>query len=89
MGVSRGLKNKLNYTVVNQKGEILSSGTIEGADRQTSAAIGKQAGYGQQGMKSISPSDLHVAANRITNIAAANEAQVIVQNLREKGDGIT
>lgn len=82
MGISRGLKNKLNYTVVDQKGELLSQGTIADGNRKPEAVM-------QQYKKGLPLNDLHVDANLITDIAVASKAQVIVQNLREKGDGIT
>lgn len=73
MGVSRGLKNKLNYTVVNHSGEILSSGPISSPNEYRS-------------IPGICTNELHGAANFIAGTAVRCKAQVIVQNLAEKGD---
>ena len=110
MGVSRGLKNKLNYTIVDKKGRPLTSGAISpgggtaiSEDNGPSISLGDESGAlnkmhdrhsikGRHKAKTRSriPADLiHAAANRIAEIAAAHKAAVIVQNLTEKGDGLT
>lgn len=76
MGVSRGLKNKLNYTVVSLEGEILSSGPV-GSTGQCRSSSG------------IRINELHASANFIADTAAFYKAQVIVQNLTRMGDGLS
>lgn len=75
MGVSRGLKNKLNYTVVSLSGKTLSSGPVP-------------CRHGRAEGRNIPLNELHGAANAIAEIASRNKSQVIVQNLLEKGDRI-
>lgn len=75
MGVCRGLKNELNYTVVNLKGEVLSSGIINTLDKGGN-------------VPGIPLNKMHEAANIIADIAAEHKAQVIVQNLTQRGDGL-
>ncbi|MFT4144324.1 MAG: zinc ribbon domain-containing protein [Mobilitalea sp.] len=67
LGVSRGLKNKLNYTVVDKEGHCLAAGAVVEQD---------------------GPSELHIAANHIVNIAKKYKAQVILQNLSHGSDYI-
>lgn len=76
MGVSRGLKNKLNYTVLSHKGEILSRGPVSRPDKYRSPS-------------GIPANELHEAANFIAGTAARYKAQVIVQNLTKKGDKLS
>lgn len=75
LGVARGLKNRLNYTIVDLKGHILNSGPVL---HQTVIC----------NEYPIPSNELHKAANSIVNIALKNKSQVILQNLIEKGDGI-
>lgn len=76
MGVSRGLKSKLNYTVADLNGEILLSGKVDIKEISQSSA-------------KVSINELHAAANSIADTAAAYKAQVIVQNLNGKGDRLS
>lgn len=76
MGVSRGLENKLNYTVVSLAGESLSSGPVKSGDRDQNAP-------------EIPMNELHASANFIAETAAFYKAQVIVQNLAGRGDGLS
>lgn len=113
MGVSRGLRNKLNYTIVDKKGTPLTSGEISPGGGTAISENGGPAGSlgngpgalngmhdrhsikGRHNAKAhntqnrIPTNLLHTAANRIAEIAAAYKAAVIVQNLTEKGDGLT
>ncbi len=76
MSVSRGIKNRLCFTVLNEDGEILSQGLADNAISSGS-------------IKGISINELHAAANFIVDIAADYKAQVIVQNLPERGDKLS
>jgi putative transposase len=76
MGVCRGLKSNLNYTVVNLDGEIISSGVINSAGKS-------------QNTVGIPLNKMHEAANLVTDIAFSYKAQVIVQNLAQRGDGLS
>ncbi len=76
MGVSRGLENKLNYTVVSLTGEILSSGPVKSREKDQNA-------------QEIPIDELHASANFIAETAAFYKAQVIVQNLAGRGDGLS
>lgn len=73
MGVCRGLQNELSYTVVNLKGEVLSSGMINTLDRNSNSS-------------KIPLNKIYEAANIIADLAYINSAQVIVQNLNKNGD---
>jgi putative transposase len=119
LGVSRGLKNLLNYAVVDQKGTILAQGSFEGKDKVLGSlklCVGKvgttllQKGSGRyeeacahessgrraeaqqtpgQQRRGIPVNELHRTANQIVELAVKYRAQVLVQNLVKKGDGIT
>lgn len=75
LGVARGLKNDLNFTVVDANGQLL-----------VSEAICRNKNMHGSGSAHIS--ELHRAANRIVELAKKNKSQVIMQNLFEKGDRI-
>ncbi|KNY25718.1 zinc ribbon domain-containing protein [Pseudobacteroides cellulosolvens] len=75
MGVSRGLKSNLHYTVVNSHGEIIISGEIDTLEKNDDSS-------------GIPLNKLHKAANIITDIAISHKAQIIVQNLSQRGDGL-
>lgn len=76
MGVARGLKNQLNYTVVDNKGQVSGSGAI------TFQTAGSVRGH-------ILLNELHRLANTITALAQQYGSQVILQNLSKKGDNIS
>ncbi|HEX9059326.1 MAG TPA: zinc ribbon domain-containing protein [Clostridia bacterium] len=76
MGISRGLKNKMNYTVVNRDGEILASGAVNSSSENGNT-------------RRINLNELHGAANFVSEIAVLYKAQVLVQNLTEKGDKLS
>lgn len=73
MGVSRGLKSKLNYTIVDTEGNILDSGPL----------IRPKNGVNKH---PVALDELHKTANIITGIALKNKSRVILQNLIEKSD---
>lgn len=75
LGITRGLKNKLNYTLIDEEDNILDSGGI------LEHSFGSRQG-------NIHLSELHKAANSIVAIALENKSQVILQNLEKKGDRI-
>ena len=94
MGISRGLKNKLNYTILDQNGKVVSEGAIpSGAAGASEEAIVSDKLFGASVSKgrqsNILQNELHGTANLISDIAKENKARVIVQNLTGKGDGIT
>ncbi len=73
LGVSRGLKSGLNYAVAGPGGTIQDFGPLPAA----------AAGGNAQG---VCLNELHEAANLICDMAVHYKAQVIVQNLTDKGD---
>lgn len=73
LGVARGLKDDLCYTVADAEGKAVDTGSIS---RPTQASL----------KSTVSLDELHKAANSIADIALKNRSQVIVQNLLEKGD---
>ncbi len=94
MGVSRGLKNKLNYTILDQNGEVVSEGAVASGAAGTSEEVIVsdklfRASVSKGRQPNILQNELHGTANLISDIAQANKARVIVQNLTGKGDGIT
>ncbi len=72
MGISRGINNALNYTVIDLKGSVIHSGHI-GKDGLKAP---------------IPSDRLHSAANSLLDIACRYKSKVIVQNLFVKGDGL-
>lgn len=76
LGVTRGLKYRLNYTVVDLKGMVLASGTI--ADHRNNPEE-----------SSLKLDQLHKAANNIVALADQYKSQVILQNLIDKGDHLS
>ncbi|HEX2946290.1 MAG TPA: zinc ribbon domain-containing protein [Clostridia bacterium] len=76
MGVSRGLKNSLNYSIVDMTGGVIDSGSIRSAG-------------GNDGKGYVHLNELHSAANFIVSIAQKNRSQVVLENLTETGDGIS
>lgn len=76
MGVCRGLTNDLSYTIVNLEGEVLDSGMINTFDRNSNSS-------------KIPLNKIHEAANLITDLAFIHNAKVIVQNLTQRGDGLS
>ncbi|MCX7710571.1 MAG: transposase [Clostridia bacterium] len=76
IGVSRGLKHPLNYSVVNGAGEVMDSGAINLNNHMDPPSR-------------IPLNALHETANEIVRIAFEKKAQVIMQNLAEKGDRIS
>jgi putative transposase len=96
MGVSRGIKSRLNYTVVDEKGEILAQGPVSsagwsrkpGADNSALSsrnAAGMPPGLAP-GFIGISVNELHEASRFIADQAYLHKAQVIVQNLPGRSD---
>lgn len=73
MGVSRGLKNDLVYTVVDLEGHILLTGVLD-------------TGFTAKDSSRMPLSKLHQAANSVVSLAWRHKAQVVVQNLTRKGD---
>ena len=73
LGVTRGLKYRLNYSVVDLEGKVLASGSI--ADQRNNPEE-----------SSLKLDQLHKAANHIVALAVQYKSQVILQNLTEKGD---
>ncbi len=73
LGVARGLKNDLCYTVADPEGNVVAAGTLSRT--------------GQTSKNAAVPLDeLHKAANSIVEIALEYKSAVILQNLLEKGD---
>jgi len=75
MGVCRGLKRDLNYTIVNSHGEVITSGEIDTAEKGNGTNVPMI-------------NELYKAANKISDIASFHRAQVIVQNLSQRGDSL-
>lgn len=73
MGVSRGLKSKLSYTIVDQEGRILNCGVA-------GAVTGSKASGG------VKLNELHSAANTVRDIAEDYKAQVVLFNFTGKDD---
>ena len=74
LGVSRGAKNDLNYTVIDSKGQMLDTGVISVS--------------GNINRLNILPDRLHIASNEVIRIALQNKSQVIVQNLTTVSDNL-
>ncbi len=73
MGVARGIKNAVNYTVVNLKGDLLDSGSINADVRHEKTG-------------DIISGDIHKIANAIEGIALKNSSQLIMHTFTNKGD---
>lgn len=74
MGVSRGLKNPLNFTIIDEKGSVSSSGIIGLPEIKKNVK------------NSLPLGSLHKIANSIVEEAVKNKARVIVQQLVDRGD---
>lgn len=74
MGVSRGIENAINYTVVDSNGLLRENGAAEFETGEN---------------PSEKKRNLHNLANKIVETAAANSSMVIVQNLTDKGDKLS
>jgi putative transposase len=84
LGVSRGIKNVLNFAVVNREGEISDKGGIE-LEKTALKFCPKNGNALAEGGK-ISSGDLHKLANMIVEKALESKAQVIVESLIDRGD---
>lgn len=74
LGISRGIKNAINYTVANLDGGIIDSGYI-GLEEISSS-------------KDIKTNNC-ILANKIVDIALKNKSIVVLQNLIKKGDKLS
>ena len=74
MGVSRGIENAVNYTIVDSNGHLLENGSAE-----------FEAGENQ----AVHKRDMHNLANKIVEIAVSNKSMVVLQNLTGKGDKLS
>lgn len=74
MGVGRGLKNSINYSISDAKGEASKTGFIEMPEVKKNVK------------NSFSHGELHKIANFIVDEAERNKAWVIVEQLVNKGD---
>jgi len=84
LGISRGIKNYLNITVVNREGVILDKSSIgcTATDLKTQCFNdSKQVSTGI-----MSRNDLHKLANMVVQKAVDSKAQVIVESFVDKGD---
>ncbi len=92
MGVSRGIKNMLNYVVVDEAGEILAQGAISHSEQNRKSGVPSRGWKDRNsagtppGPDTKSANELHNAANFITDKAYLHKAQVIVQNLPGRSD---
>jgi len=74
LGISRGIENAVNYTIVDMNGAILESGSLE-AERNVAPENAK--------------TDICILANKLVDIAVRNKSNVILQNLVGKGDKLS
>ncbi|PYG85866.1 putative transposase [Ruminiclostridium sufflavum DSM 19573] len=74
LGISRGIKNALNYTVADMDGEIIDSGAI---------------GLEELSLSKDLKTNNCILANKIAEIAINNKSVVVLQNLVEKGDKLS
>lgn len=72
LGLARGLKNAVHFTVVDEDGTVLNKGAVK---EQGSSAEG-----------TLPQNRIHVIANEIVAVAVKNNAQVIMQAFIDKGD---
>ncbi len=72
MGISRGINNALNYTIMDLEGVVVKQGHIVKDGLKTPIPSNK----------------LHMAANSLLDLACRYKSQVLVQNLYERGDGL-
>ncbi len=75
MGVSRGLKNPVNYSINRGEGTVPERGSVT-ADKSSFHKGG------------LHKRELYRMANKIVELALKEKAQVIVEDLKEKGDRI-
>lgn len=74
LGLARGLKNAVHYTVVNREGALVSSGVV-----QVKAGTGGSP-------EVLPPNIIHTLANEIVSIARKKNAQVVMQAFIDRGD---
>lgn len=74
LGVSRGIENAINYTLVDMDGIILESGTVECDSIANPNAI---------------KTNTCILANKVVDIAVKNKSMVVLQNLVGKGDKLS
>jgi len=74
LGVSRGIENAINYTVVDLNGKMIESATVE--CESTFSDANKK-------------TNICIAANKIVDIAVKNKSMVVLQNLVGKGDKLS
>jgi len=74
LGVSRGIEHAVCYSVVNKKGQLLRSGTLD---------------CSRTGNPSEQRRNLFELANTIVEIAVKNKSMVVLQNLTGKGDKLS
>lgn len=73
LGLARGLKNAVHFTVVDRKGEMRVSGVVRTPEMSGSS-------------KFLAQDVIHSIANEIVSIASQNKSQVIMQAFIDKGD---
>ncbi|MCX7772320.1 MAG: transposase [Clostridia bacterium] len=86
MGISRGIKNRLYYTVVDQNGLVMAHGAGDSIRSDESA---KKQRLSEPGGESLSQQELHIITNSLVKLALKYESQVILQNLAHKGDRLS
>ncbi len=74
LGISRGILNAVNYTVVDEEGVVLDSGAV---------------GLGDISLSKDIKTNNCILANKIVEIAVNNKSTVVLQNLIEKGDKLS
>ena len=99
LGIARGRKSELNYTVTGMQGNIIAAGAInirKGENRLPRAASSGRNRRSpspeenhRNSKESISLTELHKASKEILCIAFLYKAQVIVQNLADKSDHLS
>ncbi|MDF2988936.1 MAG: putative transposase DNA-binding domain protein [Eubacterium sp.] len=74
LGVSRGIENAVNYTVVDNQGHLVLNGTLDSKNEVN---------------PSEQKTGLYNMANEIVEIAVRNKSMVVLQNLTGKGDKLS
>jgi putative transposase len=93
IGISRGLRSDLQYTVVNTEGTVLASGSVGDPVGQAAASgsgdgsecVSEKSAY-RSIYKHISLAELHTVANQICEIAVRYKAHGVAEKLGGKGD---
>lgn len=74
MGLCRGIETALNYTIIDNKANPVTTGSMD---------------FNIKGNSSEQKQDIHKLTNKIIEIALKNKSMVVLQNLTGKGDKLS